>query len=294
MTSSTRSIIADLSPVKLIAISRPRFWGYTAGPYFLGTIIGAPTLLALLEPLTILNFLYFLVPANLLIYGVNDYFDQETDRVNPKKAGKEVLVSNTEVRVLPPIIIGLSFLSVLMVILQTDLVASLLMILFLFLSLGYSAPPLRFKAKPMLDSLSNSLYFLPGFLAYYYQAGELPELGWWLLAVSWAAAMHLYSAVPDIEYDRRALIRTSAVMLGQRLSLVVCTLLWAVFAGLVLIKVGVNLVTWLVIIYPILPLISLIQPSWSVEKLYWWFPKITMTLGTIATWWVMGSRGWWY
>jgi 4-hydroxybenzoate polyprenyltransferase len=36
---------------------------------------------------------YFLIPANILIYGVNDMFDYETDKLNPKKGTYEALVT---------------------------------------------------------------------------------------------------------------------------------------------------------------------------------------------------------
>jgi 4-hydroxybenzoate polyprenyltransferase len=29
--------------------------------------------------------LYFLIPANIRIYGINDIYDYETDKLNPKK-----------------------------------------------------------------------------------------------------------------------------------------------------------------------------------------------------------------
>lgn len=38
-----------------------------------------------------LYLLYFLFPANLLVYGVNDIADEDTDILNAKKQGYELL-----------------------------------------------------------------------------------------------------------------------------------------------------------------------------------------------------------
>ena len=35
---------------------------------------------------------YFLIPANILIYGINDIFDYDTDKLNPKKGTYEAFI----------------------------------------------------------------------------------------------------------------------------------------------------------------------------------------------------------
>ena len=76
----------------IVNISRPRFWIYLFGSYLLGVVAGASSSADFVRFDSILFGLYFLLPANLLVYGVNDIFDFETDRLNPKKAGYEILV----------------------------------------------------------------------------------------------------------------------------------------------------------------------------------------------------------
>ena len=66
---------------QLLRVSRPRFWMYLLGPFMIAlaaTSLRPPVEVWLLG-------LYLTLPANLLIYGVNDLFDVETDRLNPKK-----------------------------------------------------------------------------------------------------------------------------------------------------------------------------------------------------------------
>ena len=69
----------------LIKVIRPRFWLYIFGPYLVGLAAGASSRVDFLRFDALLFGLYFLFPANLLIYGINDIFDFETDRRNPKK-----------------------------------------------------------------------------------------------------------------------------------------------------------------------------------------------------------------
>ena len=58
---------------------------YVFGPYLVGLIAGTPSPNALLSLPIIAFGVFFLFPANLLIYGVNDVFDYETDVRNVKK-----------------------------------------------------------------------------------------------------------------------------------------------------------------------------------------------------------------
>ena len=74
---------------KLISLSRPHFWLYEFGTFFLGVILAASTLKEVFSPIVVLWGFYFLWPANFLIYGINDVFDYETDLRNPKKAAYE-------------------------------------------------------------------------------------------------------------------------------------------------------------------------------------------------------------
>lgn len=74
---------------RVIKISRPRFWIYELGPYLIG-ILGALSVTGMsfsdveIRRLTLFA-LYFFVPANIWIYGINDIYDYETDKLNPKK-----------------------------------------------------------------------------------------------------------------------------------------------------------------------------------------------------------------
>ncbi|MDY7082546.1 MAG: prenyltransferase, partial [Halobacteria archaeon] len=147
----------------LFFMSRPRFWLYLAGPVLVGLAYGASTVGELLSPLPVALFVFFLLPANIMLYGINDIFDASIDEYNPKKDEKEVRFDGD--RVITAVIgvctvLGLGFVPLL------PLEGAVWLAVFYFLSVEYSAPPLRFKTKPVLDSLSNGLYIVPGVVAY--------------------------------------------------------------------------------------------------------------------------------
>jgi 4-hydroxybenzoate polyprenyltransferase len=222
--------------------------------------------------------LYFFLPANILIYGVNDYFDRDTDALNPKKDGMEHRVAESERDVLARAIRAVLVISAALM-LMLDLTAALLFLGFLLLSYFYSAPPLRFKGRPFLDFSSNMLYIMPGVLAYYLASGDLPSI--WLVAAGFLhiAAMHLFSAIPDIQCDRQAGVITTAVLIGKRASLLLCLLLWSGLAALALVLSGFHYLSFLALLYPAVPLSLLAFRSWRIERVYWYLPYLNTILG---------------
>jgi len=197
----------------LLVLSRPRFWLYLAGPVVVGVAVAATTVQELFTPAAVVLFGYFLVPANVLLYGVNDIFDAEVDSTNPKKDDKEARWQGD--RPVAAAVIASGLLGVGLLVL-TPPSAWPWLVGFLFLAIQYSAPPFRFKTTPFLDSVSNGLYILPGIAAYVVVAGSQPPAlavaGAWL----WTMGMHTFSAIPDIEPDRTAGIQTTATALGER------------------------------------------------------------------------------
>jgi 4-hydroxybenzoate polyprenyltransferase len=150
----------------------------------------------------------------------------------------------------------------------------------LLLGVEYSAPPLRFKTTPFLDSVSNGLYVLPGAATYAALSGTHPPLlalagGW-----AWTMAMHTFSAIPDIDPDRRAGIETTATVLGRDRSLAYCGALWLAAAGLFAAldaRLGV-----LLLAYPLV-LVGVAAAGVDVRRAYWWFPALNTVVGTALT-----------
>jgi len=196
--------------LRLLYISRPVLWINTLGPATVGMWLTGN--LFVWEALPVL--LWLTLPFNLLIYGVNDVFDQETDAKNPRKGTLEgARIDRSEVR---PVVLGVVFTNVPFLIyslLFVPLSAIAWMLLYALLFVGYSVPPARFKARPYLDSLSNAAYAFP--LVFVPLAlGRGPVWPAALGLMAWSAAKHTFDAVQDVNEDSRVGIMTTAVRLG--------------------------------------------------------------------------------
>lgn len=163
-------------------------------------------------------------PFNLLIYGINDIFDQETDNINARKGGYEgAHIYPNEVKPIwwAVILTNVPFLVYFAI--NLPLAATLWMVAYSLFFTFYSAPPLRFKARAYLDSFSNTDYAFP--LAFVPLAlGHEPI---WLAVfalMAWSIAKHAYDAIQDIPQDSDTGIVTTAVHLGVR-----GTLRWSAF-----------------------------------------------------------------
>jgi 4-hydroxybenzoate polyprenyltransferase len=125
------------------------------------------------------------------------------------------------------------------------------MALYAFSFWQYSATPLRFKGRPILDSVSNADYAFP-LVFVPFALGADPVWAAAIGLMAWSMAKHVYDAIQDIDEDRDAGIRTTAVAFGVRGSLVwsgawwtVSTVLFA-FVNLPVAAVNALLAGWLV------------------------------------------------
>jgi 4-hydroxybenzoate polyprenyltransferase len=261
----------------LLTLSRPRFWLYLAGPVLVGVAYGASSVAELFAAPAVLLFAYFLLPANVYLYGVNDRFDRDVDEVNPKKEDKEARYRGG-----PAVtaVVAISGLLVVPVAVALPSRVTPWLAAWLLLATEYSAPPLRFKTTPLLDSVSNGLYVLPGAAAYAALAGVHPPLlavvGGWL----WAMGMHTFSAIPDVEPDREAGIRTTATALGERRAYAYCAGCWLLSAGVFALldaRLGA-----LLLAYPLL-VFGIVRSRVDVERAYWWYPAVNTLVGTVLT-----------
>ena len=259
-------------------VSRFRFWFYLTGPFTVGCIYGAQRYLDLLNIRFFVYLFYFLFPTNVFLYGVNDYWDMETDKLNPKKDEKEQRIGAEERKRLARILQAVSVLSLLLIPFMQSNGERVILLVFLFLSHQYSAKPLRFKERPILDSASNVLYIMPGVFAYYWVTGNLPPTVILLAGFLHSYAMHLFSAIPDIEYDKETGITTTAVLLGRNLSLIICLLAWLGLSIITILVGGASTFRFLPLVYPLMVLNLLIR-GLKVDSVYWYYPYINIGLG---------------
>lgn len=205
---------AGLSPAarRMVHISRPVLWVNTLGPGVLGMWLTGSLLRWEAVPLL----LWLSLPFNLLIYGVNDIFDQDTDALNPRKGSMEgARIRSSEVRTIWLAVLATNLPFVAWFALALGPAALGWIAAYVLVFVFYSAPPLRFKARAFLDSLSNAAYAFPlVFLAY--ALGDAPVWSAALGLMAWSVAKHAFDAVQDIEEDRAVGITTTAVRLGPR------------------------------------------------------------------------------
>lgn len=273
---------------KLLHISRPRFWIYELGPYILGLAVVFGTNLDLwILPTVIIFLIFFTYPANIFIYGINDVYDYETDKNNPKKLAYETLVipenhqkilQHTLLAIAPFIIYSFFFLSP-----QTTTT----LLIFLFLAGFYSAKPIRAKTKPFLDSLfSAGHYTITGVFGYLMAIDILNLSPAWsdlitisIAGLSWSMAMHAYSAVPDIKADTEARLDTIATYLGINKTLLLCGILYILSSIIVFFYLG-PIALLLGLIYFTLMVLSFLNPE-KIFKHYTYFPIINTLCGMI-------------
>ncbi|EPR77549.1 Lycopene elongase [Leifsonia rubra CMS 76R] len=200
----------------LFLSSRPLSWVNTAFPfaaaYFLTT--GAINLTF------VLGTIFFLVPYNLAMYGINDVFDYESDLRNPRKGGVEGALLAP--RMHRPMLIAaavttLPFIAYLVVV--GNPLSWLVLFISMFAVVAYSVKGLRFKERPFLDSLTSSTHFVSAAIYALVLAGAVftPQL-WAVLAAFflWGIASHAFGAVQDVLADRAVDISSIGTVIGAR------------------------------------------------------------------------------
>ncbi len=269
----------------LLRISRPRFWGYLFGPFLIG-IASAPVIDASVR--LVLLGLFFTFPANLLVYGFNDIFDYETDKHNEKKKGYEGLLSPKSRKPLLNILAVVGMAGILLVLPSSvSQEVKWAMTGFYFFGLGYSVPPIRAKTKPFFDAYFNVLYIFPAVVSYTFLAGELPLPQLFVAGALWCAAMHAYSAIPDIRADQKAGLKTIATVLGKQKTLLFCAINYIGAALLSASWLGWFSFAALSVYLYILYQSHKTNTRQQLFRYYSYFPIVNMSLGMALFFWII-------
>ncbi|MGP9782241.1 prenyltransferase [Arthrobacter sp. MYb224] len=217
----------------ILATSRPISWVNTAYPFAAAYLIAGQRI----DWLLVVGTIFFLFPYNLLMYGVNDVFDYESDLRNPRKGGVEgaLLSKDTHRRILSAcLVISLPFIAALAIggtaLSNAVLAASVAAVL------AYSAPRLRFKERPGLDSLTSAVHFVSPAVYGWVLAGSGLTLTQWCVFgafLLWGMASHALGAIQDIIPDRAGALGSIATVLGARITLYLVLLAY-LLAGAVL------------------------------------------------------------
>jgi 4-hydroxybenzoate polyprenyltransferase len=169
----------------------------------------------------VLGTLFFLIPYNLLMYGINDVFDYESDLRNPRKGGIEGALLDKSLHKTTLWASTLSCVPFVAYMLAVGNGASNLMLIFaVFTVLAYSVKGLRFKEKPFLDSITSASHFVnPMLFAALLVGHSLNEpVLWqsWVAFAFWGMASHAFGAVQDVKADREGGISSIATVIGAR------------------------------------------------------------------------------
>ena len=196
--------------------SRPVSWVNTAAPFALAYFLATGGF----DLVGVIGTVFFLVPYNLAMYGINDIFDYESDLRNPRKGGVEGAVldrSRHTATLVASAVTTVPFLAYLVLVGSAE--SSLWLAASMFAVIAYSARGLRFKEVPFLDSITSAFHFVsPAIIGWTIAGAELTAgVSACLVAfMLWGAASQAFGAVQDVRFDREADLKSVATVLGAR------------------------------------------------------------------------------
>ncbi|MCU1423391.1 MAG: prenyltransferase [Microbacteriaceae bacterium] len=200
----------------LFVSSRPLSWVNTAFPFAAAYLLTTRHI----DATFVIGTLYFLIPYNLAMYGINDVFDYESDLHNPRKGGVEGALLDPSVHrttLWAAVITNIPFLAYLVIV--GSPLSWLVLAISVFAVIAYSAPRLRFKERPFLDSVTSATHFVsPAVYGFVLAGAAFTGSLWALLAAFflWGMASHAFGAVQDIVPDREGGIGSIATVIGGR------------------------------------------------------------------------------
>jgi 4-hydroxybenzoate polyprenyltransferase len=277
----------------LFAVSRPLSWVNTAFPFAAAYILGSSGTLSAAATrhdatavegsnafygfagpsfdfstvdwlIAVVGIVYFLIPYNLAMYGINDVFDYESDLRNPRKGGVEgaMLDRRFHRSILRAVVITNVPFLVFFVLVGSPL-SWLVLGVSVFAVVAYSLGGLRFKERPVLDSITSSTHFTsPAVYGLVLAAVTFTPQLYALLGAFflWGMASHAFGAVQDVVADREGGIASIATVFGAR------AIVRFAFAAYVLAGVLMLLTSWPGRLAAILviPYAVTVAPWWNV------------------------------
>lgn len=280
----------------LFLASRPVSWVNTAYPfaaaYFLAT--------GRIDWVFVVGTVFFLIPYNLAMYGINDVFDYESDLLNARKGGIEGAVldrSHHRLILISAVVSVVPFVAVLLT--QGGLLANLVLAVSLFAVVAYSAPGLRFKERPFLDSITSSIHFVsPAVYALVLVEAPFTPALWAFLAAFflWGMGSHAFGAVQDILPDREGGLASIGTVLGTRATVMFAVLCY-VGAGILMLFTAVPAAAVLCVPYIIntAPYLRLNDATSEQANIAWrrflWLNYLSGFLATLALIWLATGHG---
>ncbi|MDY0984501.1 prenyltransferase [Microbacterium sp. CFBP9023] len=271
MSSSTRGSTGR-DARQIVLSSRPISWINTAFPFAAAYLLSTREI----DLTLIIGTLYFLVPYNLAMYGINDVFDYASDLANPRKGGIEGALLAPRIHratLWVAVVTNVPFLVYLVAV--GNPASWLWLAISVFAVIAYSAPGLRFKERPFLDSTTSSLHFVtPAIVGLTLAEGAVTSTAVIVLLAFflWGMAAHAFGAVQDIAPDREGGIGSIATVIGARATVRLSIALWAL-AGIAMLFTS----------WPA-PLGAALALPYIVNAAPWWNVTDDTSAGTNRAW----------
>lgn len=269
-SSPGRSIGRDIA--QIVVSSRPISWINTAFPFAAAYLLGTREI----DVTLVIGTLYFLIPYNLAMYGINDVFDYASDLANPRKGGIEGALLAPRIHratLWAAALTNIPFLVYLVVV--GNPASWIWLAVSVFAVIAYSAPVLRFKERPFLDSVTSSTHFVSPAIVGLALAGADVTSGA-ILTLSafflWGMAAHAFGAVQDIGPDREAGISSIATVIGARATVRLSLALWVVAGAAMLLTPWPG------------PLAALLALPYVVNAAPWWSVTDDTSASTNRAW----------
>ncbi|MCT1363131.1 MULTISPECIES: prenyltransferase [unclassified Microbacterium] len=257
---------------QILLSSRPISWINTAFPFAAAYLLSTREI----DATFVIGTLYFLVPYNLAMYGINDVFDYASDLANPRKGGIEGALLSPRIHRATLWAAAATNVPFLVYLFAVGTPASWLWLaVSVFAVLAYSAPVLRFKERPFLDSVTSSTHFVSPALVGLSLAGAPVTTTSVLVLVAfflWGMAAHAFGAVQDIGPDREGGISSIATVIGARATVRLSLVLWAVAGGAMLLTPWPG------------PLAAVLALPYIVNAAPWWNVTDETSAGTNRAW----------
>lgn len=215
--------------VDLLKISRPLAWPIGPILFTIGLSVGRFGLNdpnADIPSIAFIQMLWLSIPFCVYVFGINDLYDLESDRANPRKKAldeswkavdgvKTEASHHSHIRFASAAVCAVLFATALFSGNTANIFYSIALIVLPF---AYSSPPWRLKARAPFDSISMGIvaYLGPFALGFSYvdDAWRLPLQAY---VISFCVmGVHAFSTVMDYSVDKRFGDRTFAVVFGKR------------------------------------------------------------------------------
>lgn len=248
----------SMSLKEILVVSRPFWWVNTCAPFVASYFIIAGRV----DWTLAVGILFFAFGYNLMMYGINDIYDYESDILNPRKVGVDgSVLAKTKHPTLWRWIFIVNIPLLIWLFAVGSLASNLWLALMLFMVVAYSQKGLRFKEIPLVDSFTSSFHytspFIYGGLLVGADALYIPA---YIAFFVWVMANHAFGAIQDIKPDREAGIASVATKLGASTTIimvlagyVLAAILPVVFYGWNALLVSVLLTPYVVMVAHTLP-----------------------------------------